>query len=192
MEDPPASLYDLPDGPLSIILKTLMAIDPTTLVGVVARLGARLPTLCRNNITLKLNRGWYVDRKNGVTYEDCIAGVSKFRWAQSLDVTGFNEQRVIGTSMAVLAAGCPHLTTLNVSCCGKLTDAAIAALAAGCPQLATINAPWCSLLTDTGIIEHGVVAAPMWRFKYTSAILVYFLFLPYDVHQSPKMYNYAT
>jgi hypothetical protein len=37
---PPVTLYDLPDGPLSIILKILMTIDPTTLVGVVARLGS--------------------------------------------------------------------------------------------------------------------------------------------------------
>jgi hypothetical protein len=63
MEVAPGTINDLPDGPLTIILKILMDIDPTTLVGVVARLGTRLPTLCRNNITLKLHKGLYVDRK---------------------------------------------------------------------------------------------------------------------------------
>jgi hypothetical protein len=99
MKDPPDTLYGLPNGPLTIILEPLMAIDPTTLVGVVARLGTRLPTLCRNTNTLKLEEGWYIDRKNGVTYEDCQAGVSKFRWAKALDMTGAFRQ---------LKANCPH------------------------------------------------------------------------------------
>jgi hypothetical protein len=85
MEVPPKTLYGLPDGPLTIILEFLMAIDPTTLVGAVARLGTRLPTLCRNNITLKQEAGWFVDRKNSVTHADCIAGVAVFRWAKDLD-----------------------------------------------------------------------------------------------------------
>jgi hypothetical protein len=55
---PTYTLYSLPSGPLSMILNILMEIDPETLTSVVAMYGTRLPLLCHNNITLKLNTAW--------------------------------------------------------------------------------------------------------------------------------------
>ena len=41
--------------------------------------------------------------------------------------------------MTALAANCANLTTINLSICDKITDAAITALAANCANLTTID-----------------------------------------------------
>ena len=44
--------------------------------------------------------------------------------------------------MKAVAAGCPGLTSLAVSSCGKLTDEAVKAVAAGCnPPLSSPDPP---------------------------------------------------
>ena len=54
-------------------------------------------------------------------------------------------------SISALAAGCPQLTSVDVSFCRKVTDASISALATGCPQLTSVDVSDCPNVTDASI-----------------------------------------
>ena len=47
----------------------------------------------------------------------------------------------------------PRLTTINLFCCQKITDASVIEIAKRCSQLTSIDLRWCKQITDTSIIE---------------------------------------
>ena len=51
-----------------------------------------------------------------------------------------------------VASGCKQLTTLDLACCGNITDAAVVAVASGCKQLTTLNLHYCSKITDVAVV----------------------------------------
>ena len=50
-----------------------------------------------------------------------------------------------------MASGCKWLTSLNLSCCGKITDAAVVAVASGCKWLTSLGLDGCDKITDAAI-----------------------------------------
>ena len=55
----------------------------------------------------------------------------------------------------LVAAGCPNLQHLDLSCCGNVTDADLAAVAAGCPNLQYLDLTASEQLTDAGLKAVG-------------------------------------
>ena len=45
----------------------------------------------------------------------------------------------------------PQLQSLNIQCCGNITDEGVSALANGCPQLQSLDICWCDKITDEGV-----------------------------------------
>ena len=46
----------------------------------------------------------------------------------------------------------PQLTSINLSYCGKITDASVIEIAKRCSQLTSIDLRWCKQITDTSVI----------------------------------------
>jgi hypothetical protein len=127
-------LYNLPDGPLTIILEILMVISAPTLLTVAAHLGTRIRVLCRNSITLKLEPGW----RDGHTIQDYMAkitqthmaGVAQFRWVKSLTLLSGDLQQIVdqgGTlaNLKTLSVSCLDLETLVQESSPQLEDLAV-------------------------------------------------------------------
>ena len=51
---------------------------------------------------------------------------------------------------------CHKLRSIDIGCCGQVTDAGVRALGAGCGQLQSINLKKCFLVTDAGILALSV------------------------------------
>ena len=56
-----------------------------------------------------------------------------------------------GSPLAV-ASGCPLPTTLNLSCCHNITNAAVVAVALGCELLMTLELGCCDNITDAAVV----------------------------------------
>ena len=52
-----------------------------------------------------------------------------------------------------LAAGCPQLSSLNLTSCSKVTDEGVGKLAAGCPQLCWLGLVRCYEVTDNRVAK---------------------------------------
>jgi hypothetical protein len=145
-EEPQAAtdLYALPDGPLAIVLENLMCIDPTTLVGVVALLGTRLPIICHNHITLKLKPGWY-NTNRGVTPGGCVAGIRRFRWKEPPPRGSVAYPSTL-TSIELM---------LYVLATDPTTDVLLAAAASCCPSLEALKVPHRKDQTLAETFVHG-------------------------------------
>jgi hypothetical protein len=50
-----------------------------------------------------------------------------------------------------VAAGCPNLTSLNLSHCKNLTDVGLEKVVVGCPKLTSLNLSNCVQVTDAGL-----------------------------------------
>ena len=51
-----------------------------------------------------------------------------------------------------VAEGCPHLTSINLSNCDRISDIGVSAIAEGCRHLTSINLSYCLRISDTGML----------------------------------------
>ena len=60
-----------------------------------------------------------------------------------------------------MGAGCGQLQSIDLTFCGKVTDAGVSALGAGCGQLQRINLTCCRKVTDASIAAFGLIIVGM-------------------------------
>ena len=59
--------------------------------------------------------------------------------------------KITDAALEAVASGCKQLTKLNLAYCSNITDAAVVAVASGCKQLTTLNLHSCSNITDAAV-----------------------------------------
>jgi len=70
--------------------------------------------------------------------------------------------KITDTGLASLAAGCPAITSLNLSGGIEITDTGLASLAAGCPAITSLNLEDCIEITDAGLASLAAGCPAIW------------------------------
>ena len=112
----------------------------------------RLAESCRilRRWTTPFVRTWTARPRAGVGDPPVAQIAARFPMLQVVDVRKVC-RRFTDASVTALAAGCPQLTSVNLTACQQITNASVAALAAGCPQLTSVNLYMCWLITDASV-----------------------------------------
>ena len=71
--------------------------------------------------------------------------------AREVDLSGCG--KITDASVTEIARKCPALTMIRLYGCGKITDASVAEIEHGCPSLAYIRLSGCGNITDGAIAE---------------------------------------
>ena len=60
--------------------------------------------------------------------------------------------KITDAALEAVGSGCPQLTSLNLSGCRNITDAAVVAVASGCKQLSSLTLGGCNKITDAAVL----------------------------------------
>ena len=138
----------LPDGPLGWTMVMLPVLEGGLGLSLVCRHWDRvLREVCRSMIH-------EIVLGEGVTDAALLATTIRFQCLMILDLQGCRQVTDVGVQ--AIGAGCPSLTSLDLTNC-SVTDVGVQAIGAGCPILTSINLTWCDNVTDVGLQAIGAV-----------------------------------